>query len=374
VTALLTIVLWQEPTKNNDLEEALLKVTYKSDRSVEWLSKAQVVECAEDGFDDTLKGDAAYALYDELSQARYLLTAAFLLDVRTKLKRLSELCQRGTLLPTDVNLRHEALQGELDHLASTPGAEEASVRSEYNSRQETFKGIAVPDWESATEAFEQDKKDYLAKLKSTLAARIPLKGPVHEARDTIFNHKNFPLKKWPPKDDSERSKLQEFGDKEIKTLVVHFQQFWDLEAAGCDDIAHLVEAVQQEFAELKIMNARDPKLQELSPKQFWSKIFTEKKEDYPRLHTLVNVERKLPLDTSECERWFSLMNRLKTKWRNRLSNAALNDSMTICLLGPKELTEELLTKAIAKWHAMSRRGRYETKAWKNDAANVVAAL
>ena len=114
MTALLITVLWQEPTKNNDLEEALLKVTYKSDRSVEWLSKAQVVECAEDGFDDTLKGDTAYALYDELSQARYLLTAAFLLDVRTKLKRLSELRQRGTLLPTDVNLRHEALQGELD--------------------------------------------------------------------------------------------------------------------------------------------------------------------------------------------------------------------------------------------------------------------
>ena len=55
----------------------------------------------------------------------------------------------------------------------------------------------------------------------------------------------------------------------------------------------------------------------------------------------------VPLDTSECERGFSLMNLLKTALRNRLGSRRLNDLMRICLLGPS--VEDFDPKQILAW-------------------------
>ena len=82
---------------------------------------------------------------------------------------------------------------------------------------------------------------------------------------------------------------------------------------------------------------------------------------------VMKLTNKLPVDTSENERWFSLMNRLKSKWRNRLSQKLLNDLMFTCCHGPDKLEDVNLDKALLKWKALcsNERGRYYAK-WKED--------
>ena len=57
----------------------------------------------------------------------------------------------------------------------------------------------------------------------------------------------------------------------------------------------------------------------------WKKIVRNK---YPNLKSLVNAVRSLPHSNADPERMFSLLTDLKTKKRNKLSNACVNATCT----------------------------------------------
>ena len=77
------------------------------------------------------------------------------------------------------------------------------------------------------------------------------------------------------------------------------------------------------------------------------------------------VVKKVPLNTRVNETWFSLMNRLKSKWRNRMSRQLLQDLMFICCHGSEDLAKVDFEAALAKWKDLSERGRY-LGTWKED--------
>ena len=68
-----------------------------------------------------------------------------------------------------------------------------------------------------------------------------------------------------------------------------------------------------------------------------------------------------------------LMNRLKSKYRNRMSQSLLRDLMFIRANGPKLLKDLHVPLAIAKWKSNSKRGRYR-KYWQEDLSLVVADM
>ena len=80
---------------------------------------------------------------------------------------------------------------------------------------------------------------------------------------------------------------------------------------------------------------------------------------------LVAIVQTIAVDTSICERGFSLMNNLKTVRRSRMKKTLLRLLMTICSLGeewkdPKKIP---VKEIIKEWRAQSGRGRYEGAQW-----------
>ena len=81
-------------------------------------------------------------------------------------------------------------------------------------------------------------------------------------------------------------------------------------------------------------------------------------ERYPWFLRLVLIILLVPIGSAECERMFSLMNRLKTDLRSRMKNGRLNDLMTVNRLAPSTLSDEELDELIDFWEADCKIGRY----------------
>ena len=94
--------------------------------------------------------------------------------------------------------------------------------------------------------------------------------------------------------------------------------------------------------------------------EFWKHMREHYKPRYPWFLVLVLIARLVPIGSAECERMFSLMNRLKTDLRNRMNNSRLNDLMTVIRLAPglDKLTDEELDEWIDVWESGCRSGRY----------------
>ena len=71
--------------------------------------------------------------------------------------------------------------------------------------------------------------------------------------------------------------------------------------------------------------------------------------------SLIDLVLTIPATSVEAERSFSVMKRVKTDFRNKLANPALNDLLRIILLSPAEVGFDPLP-AIQHWHtALQRR-------------------
>lgn len=84
---------------------------------------------------------------------------------------------------------------------------------------------------------------------------------------------------------------------------------------------------------------RTPSLTALSNRQTYDKVMGTlrnpvHKEEIPNLLQLASIALILPTSTAECERGFSVQNRIKTALRNRLTTSHLHALMTIDIEGP----------------------------------------
>ncbi|XP_062616971.1 zinc finger protein 862-like isoform X2 [Saccostrea cucullata] len=114
--------------------------------------------------------------------------------------------------------------------------------------------------------------------------------------------------------------LRYFGDEHIKTAADHFQQ--DLETAGldADDVFH-------EWVFLKSdIYGSFPDVHELS----WPQV-QRQLNGYENIFGLIDLLLTLPSSSSECERGFSQMKKIKTDSRTRLTEASLDDLLTVSL-------------------------------------------
>ena len=68
-------------------------------------------------------------------------------------------------------------------------------------------------------------------------------------------------------------------------------------------------------------------LRSLKYHELWARMLTHFTDDFPLVLKLVVIVLLIPVDTSECERVFSLMNDLKTSERNSLGQDNLKHIM-----------------------------------------------
>ena len=90
---------------------------------------------------------------------------------------------------------------------------------------------------------------------------------------------------------------------------------------------------------------------------YWSQIELHYSPRYPFLIVLIMLTLCLPIGTAECERIFSLMNRLKDAVHNRRSNSTLRDWIMVLCNGPKSLGEfeTAIDRFIDSWESTADR-------------------
>ena len=158
---------------------------------------------------------------------------------------------------------------------------------------------------------------------------------------------------------------QSFGVEELGRLTEHYSEFLLDKVEGSDgpvDAASLELCVLQDWECLKADLARGDisieKVKSCTHSEFWGFMRKHYQGRYPWLLWIVLVIRLVPIGSAECERMFSLMNRLKTDLRNRMKNSTLNDLMTVNRLAPETLSDDELDELIGFWEAECKTGRY----------------
>ena len=360
------------PTNGNDfdLEEACLKGVYQ-DKHVEFLHKAELLDLLE-ADDPELAQNSLYKLYSGVADGQYLCTLGFMIDVRTILAELSELCQRGTLLAADVNLKLEAVRDRIISLQEKPGPTENAISSKFDTERELYRGIAVPHWKDGRKQYLVDRKRYLKKLLEVLGGE-GMTGVLHDNMNTLLNVPAYPI--------NDHQAMLDHGQEAIAELARHFHHFFKFgrRADGIESVEEMIPKLQLQWTCVMRAVRKDAYalkrkgLHTYQPSELIAHINLKLGHLYPELCFLLKVCVKVPLDTSCCERWISLLNRLKSKTRNRLSNTLLQNLMFICANGPANLKGLPVQAALKKWRAGQKRGRYQGK-WKADHEAVVSYM
>ena len=130
---------------------------------------------------------------------------------------------------------------------------------------------------------------------------------------------------WP----NNKDKLVDYGEQSISTLVKHYKDL--LIAKGFD-----VDSIQVEWFELLISCANQygaEKLVSMKGSELWPVQLALHKPSGEYINVLALVEAWLvfAIASSEPERGFSLMGRIKSDWRSCLDNDSLNDLMLVAM-------------------------------------------
>lgn len=111
--------------------------------------------------------------------------------------------------------------------------------------------------------------------------------------------------------------LYNYGIKQISYLIDNYSTFFQRDEA--------VQCLTQ-WTRLKVLIMRDGVLSALKFDQLWPRILTGFRE-FNIVGRLIAIMVILPMDTSGCERLFSLMNRIMCKWQTRMKPETLRNQM-----------------------------------------------
>ncbi|CAG2224761.1 unnamed protein product [Mytilus edulis] len=124
--------------------------------------------------------------------------------------------------------------------------------------------------------------------------------------------------------------LDFYAEEKIQTLAAHFSQLMD------------EETVFQEFQSFKMVIHKN---KDKTTQFILQILMTKYRQLYPNLARLAEIY---------CERGFSVLNRVKTRARNRLSQKVLNNLMMVSTQGP-EGKDFNFNRAAELWASLSQR-------------------
>ncbi|XP_035666594.1 zinc finger protein 862-like [Branchiostoma floridae] len=161
----------------------------------------------------------------------------------------------------------------------------------------------------------------------------------------------FQFSSWQQEDEEEEEDDTEddIEEDKLRKIYRHFQR--PLEVNGFE-----LESALREWHELKrvcrtqLSGMRRPP----SFKDFWVMMLRREEQEYRNVFQLLRLVLTIPIHTAECERSFSLMNRVKTDWRSCLAPACLTSLMAISLSEQSVETFDPVP-AIRLWWTAGRR-------------------
>jgi hypothetical protein len=314
----------------NDLSGPVLKAKvtpHQRGYQQEPLWKSEVVDPL-DPTTSKFREHPVYELYSQLTSSRFVASCNLIYDVRKHLARVSELTQRDNL--SQYSLNKEMLDFEKDMVAlqAAAGENERDFFSEYDVVKQIYRGIQVlndtMDPSTQVGLFAAGRDAYLKATLEGIKGKVLLKGPVHEARATLFNYDD-----WLEAGDV----AADFLHAELTIVAKHFSSHFGREfgSGWLDDLKSERRAVMQ-----LVIDKRDGRWKRHSYNDVW-KAMLQHADTGGAAKLLIEIKMAIALDTACAERWFSLMAELKDKKRNRMNDELLNKLMFICLHAPRSI-------------------------------------
>ena len=295
-------------------------------------------------------------LLARLTSYSYLKTLAFWVDVTLEGKVVSKLFQKSGVLLSDVTSGVEDSISSITELKKKPGSFMVGFNKDYDNINESLYGFALTSVEEGEESYQLMLSNTTQSLAAHMNERFTgiINNPVLKAACT-FEHI-----RWP----SATEELEAHGNEDIETLLKHFKVLFDY--LGGD-----ASKVQREWRRLKLYVSKpENNHMGLSYQELYERLFDHKSDKtngqhYYNVLLLVTIVMCIAVDTSICERGFSLMNNLKTARRSRMGNELLRILMTICSLGSEwaDPSKIPVDEIIEQWRSQSERGRYEAAMW-----------
>ena len=297
-------------------------------REVEKFSKENVLACL---LDDSTKKEALLAtdagqLLLELTDYAYVKGLHFWADITAQGKMISKIFQRNGVLLSDVTAGVEDAEHTVSQLPTKPGPWMKAFEKDYDSDRLALDGIELHSIEAGEAEYNTELVYVCTDVNSYINERFCklLSDPVLGA-SVVFEHA-----RWPDFSTS-RAALEAFGDDKVMRLLSHFDSL--LELLGCEK-----SKVLGEWGKIKLEIARDDNLRSMPYATLWQRMFDQfSSRDNPchyyNVLLVVAIVHCFAIDTSICERGFSLMNMLKTARRSKMGTKLLRMLMVICSLG-----------------------------------------
>ena len=260
-----------------------------------------------------------------------------------------------------------ALLSQLDGLKTIDGKFLKAFASDYNVDTDVINRVELKDCVAGETTFARIRSELCNELSQQMHARFDplLDDPVLRAA------RAFDQSLWP----HDIASLLEYGQSDIKFLTEHFSDV--LKTLNVD-----TDKSETDWARLKVHISEAPTLMSMPYQELYYRLFDSESDPRDPLQfydvlVLVLLVQLIAMDTSICERIFSLLNRLQTKVRNRMGLKLLQMSMTIIMLGHEwkdDISSVPCAEIIAIWREGVKTKRYDAKIWSQDAVVAFDAI
>ena len=290
----------------------------------------------------------------------YVKALAFWVDVTSEGKRVSKLFQKSGVLLSDVTSGVEDGIDSITALAKSPGPFMKGFMQDFDAANETLYGTDLSGVADGEQAYTTMLSNTTTSIGEHMSERFSaiIKDPVLKAA-CVFEHSRWPSLV------TDKEGLEQHGEADIDLLLKHFSTLFSY--LGGD-----ASKVQRQWRRLKMYVSKpENKLFGLPYQELYTRLFdhrSDKNDDQHYYHVLllVVIVMCIAVDTSVCERGFSLMNNLKTARRSRMGDGLLRILMTICSLGTEweDPTRIPVAAIVEEWRSQTNRGRYEAAMWR----------
>ena len=301
-------------------------------------------------FVSTKQGD----LYEKLTKYLHVQLTYFFADVTSTLKQISKVFQGDSLHFQKLKRTLVRRLGELEALKTTPAAHGRAFISDFDHETEIMHKIELQDVAAGQAKFPEIREETIEALSDRMKERFdPLLEHEILSATCVFDHSE-----WPRDGDA----LNSFGNEQVEKLLKHFEK--PLLACDVDIERAAVDWIRMK-THIMSSSLRTLKYDDMYEALFDHRSSPRDDDDFFDILMLVLCVHCIALDTSICERLFSLMNRLQTKVRNIMGILLLQMSMTICTLGKEwqhDSSKIPIDDILKVWRENKKKGRYEDKA------------
>jgi hypothetical protein len=308
------------------------------------------------------KNAVAKGLYKYFTNYKVVLTTAFMLDVHNELSLLSCEFQKQNLIFSSVQPLLDATQQKLCNMLEKDGENLISMKQTIRI--------------SENEAYHQDEKlSYRATMDSEFktqrtmyieSLRKNIKGRFRKEDSTIFSDLSKVLEpivvnsSTGTESEEALERLGSFYGHSKEVRVVHGNLI-DGTEEEVTEIDPLLDPVQLEAEWPRLKGMIGGAYALLQTDMLCRRIILIHKAVLPNFAKLASIALTMQLSSVECERSFSMQNRLKNKFRASLATEKLEILLRIGMLGPEQQSSSdsdyinIIKSAVTQWLSKKKR-------------------